>query len=141
MGECYHSAGDCGDAKKVLGWNDGGLSSQRNSSRRNNHCPGCTHGIAHRLVMEAWTKRAAWKGYRCRAHRLQHSGPSLHECGYVNPLTEELRHSHRNSRCSPTKSSLRTRETATWLHRNGRIVQAALREKFTTIFINNASTA
>ena len=106
------------------------------------YCPGCTHGIAHRLVMEALDE----EGLLGKAIGVAPIGCSILAHRYMNVDMCESAHGRAPAiatgirRVQPDKIIFTYQGDGDLASiGTGEIVQAAHRgEKFTTIFINNA---
>lgn len=109
---------------------------------RTHYCPGCTHGISHRLVMEVLEER----GLLGNAIGVAPIGCSIMAHQYMNVDMCESAHGRAPAVATGIKRALPDRIVFTYQGDGdlasigaGEIVHAALRgERFTTIFINNA---
>jgi 2-oxoglutarate ferredoxin oxidoreductase subunit beta len=109
---------------------------------KTHYCPGCTHGISHRLVMEVLTE----KNLLGKAIGVAPIGCSIMAHQYMNVDMCESAHGRAPAVASGIKRALPDRIVFTYQGDGdlasigaGEIVHAAHRgERFTTIFINNA---
>ncbi len=109
---------------------------------KTHYCPGCTHGISHRLVMEVLTEMDLLG----KAVGVAPIGCSIMAHQYMNVDMCESAHGRAPAVASGIKRALRDRIVFTYQGDGdlasigaGEIVHAAHRgERITTIFINNA---
>ena len=110
--------------------------------RDTHYCPGCTHGIAHRLIMEALEERGALGN----AIGVCPIGCSVVAHQYLNVDSCEAAHGRAPAVAAGIRRSWPDKYVFTYQGDGdlasigtGEIVHAALRgEKFSTFFINNA---